>query len=310
MRRVVSGTGRTLVTLGILILLFVAYQLWGTGIYQARAQDDLENQFQEAVERQPTTTTAPPTTLPPEAPTTTTTLAPPVAPPLPARARRSMRIRIPKIGLDQVVVEGIAVDDLRKGPGHYPGTPLPGQIGNAGDRRPPHHLRRAVRPLDELETGDEIFVQTLTGNWRYVLTEDPFVVKPSQTVVLLPRTQRNALTGVEETQTTLTLTTCHPKYSAAERLIVNAQLEDAKPPAPPPPLPVASKAPDLGLSGERQSRTPTVLWGLITLAVGLLWWLWFHRHPRWTTWFIGLIPFAIVLVGFYFFLERVLPNNY
>ena len=310
MRRVVSGTGRLLITLGILILLFVAYQLWGTGIYQARAQDDLENQFQEAVERQPTTTTAPPTTLPPEAPTTTTTLAPLVAPPLPAEGEAVMRIRIPRIGLDQIVVEGTAVDDLRKGPGHYVGTPIAGQIGNTGIAGHRTTYGAPFGELGELETGDEIFVQTLTGDWRYVLTEDPFVVKPSQTVVLLPRTQRNALTGVEETQTTLTLTTCHPKYSAAERLIVNAHLEDAKPPAPPPPLPVASKAPDLGLSGERQSRTPTVLWGLLTLAVGLLWWLWFHRHPRWTTWFTGLIPFAIALTGFYFFLERVLPNNY
>ena len=88
MRRVVSGTGRLLITLGILILLFVAYQLWGTGIYQARAQDDLENQFQEALERQPTTTTTPTTTAPPEAPTTTTTLAPLEAPPPPPRASR------------------------------------------------------------------------------------------------------------------------------------------------------------------------------------------------------------------------------
>ena len=203
-----------------------------------------------------------------------------------------MRIRIPRIGLDQIVVEGTAVDDLRKGPGHYVGTPIAGQIGNTGIAGHRTTYGAPFGELGELETGDEIFVQTLTGDWRYVLTEDPFVVKPSQTVVLLPRTQRNALTGVEETQTTLTLTTCHPKYSAAERLIVNAHLEDAKPPAPPPPLPVASKAPDLGLSGERQSRTPTVLWGLLTLAVGLLWWLWFHRHPRWTTWFTGLIPFA------------------
>ena len=125
-----------------------------------------------------------------------------------------------------------------------------------------------------------------------------------------PRTQRNPVTGVEETQTTLTLTTCNPKYSASQRLIVNAHLEDAKPPAPPPPLPVAESKLDLGLSGERESRTPTVIWGLISLAVGLLWWLWFHRHPRWTTWFTGLIPFAVALTVFYFFLERVLPNNY
>ena len=304
MRRVVSGTGRLLITLGILILLFVAYQLWGTGIYQARAQDDLKHQYEKTLQdfRNEAATT---TTLP--GPTTTTIPQPTNADP----GKVVGIIRIPKIDITQFVIEGTTVDDLRRAPGHYAGTPLPGQIGNAGIAGHRTTYGHPFYDLDQLQTGDEVFFQTLTGErWRYVLSEDPFAVNPSQTEVLLPRTQRNPITGVEETQTTLTLTTCNPRYSASQRLIVNAQLEDAKPPAPPPPLPVAASKPDLGLSGERESRTPTVIWGLITLAVGLLWWLWFHRHPRWTTWFSGLIPFAVALTIFYFFLERVLPNNY
>jgi hypothetical protein len=52
------------------------------------------------------------------------------------------------------------------------------------------------------------------------------------------------------------------------------------------------------------------LWGLIVAGVGSLWWLVFHRYRGWTTWFIGAIPFVVVLFVFYFFLERVLPANY
>ena len=67
---------------------------------------------------------------------------------------------------------------------------------------------------------------------------------------------------------------------------------------------------DTGLSGGSESRTPAYLWGLIAAAVGGLWWLVFHRYPRWTTWFGGAIPFLVVLFFFYTYLERVLPNNY
>jgi hypothetical protein len=67
---------------------------------------------------------------------------------------------------------------------------------------------------------------------------------------------------------------------------------------------------DTGLSGGSESRTPVYVWGAIAAAVGGLWWLVFHRYPRWTTWFGGVIPFLVVLFVFYTYLERVLPNNY
>jgi hypothetical protein len=50
--------------------------------------------------------------------------------------------------------------------------------------------------------------------------------------------------------------------------------------------------------------------GLIFAVVGALWWLGFHRHARWTTWFIGAVPFAVALFFFFYYLERVLPSNY
>jgi len=109
---------------------------------------------------------------------------------------------------------------------------------------------------------------------------------------------------------TLTLTTCNPKYSAAERLIVTAALAPGLVPLPPSPGVTDSPKTISGLSGERSSRAPALLWGIIAAAVGLIWWFLFHRYPRWTTWFIGVVPFLVVLFVFYTYLERMLPSNY
>lgn len=314
MRQVLGAVGRVLVTVGLLLLLFVAYQLWGTGIYTARAQSDLGHQFQQARrEAQSTTTTAPSSTTSPTTPASdnpvvpTTTLAPFAAPP---EGDVVARIGIPKIGIDFYVVEGVNVDDLRKGPGHYPTTQMPGHEGNsaiAGHRTTYEH---PFGDIDQLANGDEIRVTTVQGDFRYKVT-DQKVVDPSQISVLDP-TPDPSRPGHD--LATLTLTTCNPKYSAEQRLIVRAQLQ--LPPgqaAPLPPTEVAKgkKASTIGgLSGQSSSRTPTILWGAIVLAIGLLWWLLFHRHPRWTTWIVGAVPFLVTLFVAYTYLERLLPSNY
>jgi sortase A len=288
-RTTVRSIGRVLITSGLLILLFVAYQLWGTAIWEARAQSDLEDQFERELDRSgPTTTTAP-----------TTTTMPPAAPTVPPAGDPVGIIRIDKIGVDKVVVEGTTIPDLRKGPGHYEGSPLPGQMGNAAIAGHRTTYGAPFGDLDQLARNDRISVETVTGTWDYLLTEDPFVVKPTQVEVL----------DAVPDQATLTLTTCNPKYSASERLVVKAQLTGARQP-----LPAPATRPNLvldtGLSGGNESRAPVYLWGAIAAAVGALWWLVFHRYPRWTTWLAGAIPFLAVLFVFYTFLERVLPNNY
>jgi sortase A len=310
-RTVIGAVGRVLIMVGLLILLFVAYQLWGTGIYEARAQSDLKSQFNRDLARQgsqstttssgPTSTNAPPATT---APTPTT--APAALSPAPADGDPIGVIKIDKIGVDKVVVEGTSVPDLRKGPGHYTGSPLPGQLGNAAIAGHRTTYGAPFGDLDQLARGDKISVRTLTGTWDYVLVDDPFAVKPDQTEVLDPTI--DPATG--QPLATLTLTTCEPKYQATERLVAKAKLSDTNQQQP-----VA--APDrtklvlgTGLSGGDESRAPVFIWGLIAAAVGALWWLLFHRYPRWTTWFAGVIPFLVVLFVFYTYLERVLPNNY
>ena len=104
---------------GVLILAFVGYQLWGTGIVEARTQDRLRSDFLDALELpdpEPAEATAPSPTTPPR--------------PVPTGEAVAL-LRIPKIGVEKAVVEGVGVEALKSGPGHYPTTPLPGQPGNA-----------------------------------------------------------------------------------------------------------------------------------------------------------------------------------
>jgi sortase A len=292
-RTVIGAVGRVLVTVGLLILLFVAYQLWGTGIYEARAQSDLESEFdRDLARREPQSTTS--TTA-----GTTSTTAPVELPATPAGGDPVGVITIDKIGVDKVVVEGTTVPDLRQGPGHYAGSAMPGQLGNAAIAGHRTTYGAPFGDLDQLAPGDTISVRMLTGTWRYQLTRDPFVVSPSQTEVLDP------VPG----EATLTLTTCHPRYSASERLIVQARLAPDQTGLPAPDQRTQLVL-DTGLSGGSESRAPVYLWGLIAAAVGGLWWVLFHRYPRWTTWLAGAIPFLVVLFVFYTYLERVLPNNY
>jgi sortase A len=290
MRRIIGGVGRGLVTIGILILLFVAYQLWGTGLYEARQQDRLQSQFAHqlarARAREIRDATATTTTVP--------MVPPPVGDPVGI-------IQIPKIGLVRAVIQGIGVPDLRKGPGHYPATPLPGQLGNSAIAGHRTTYGAPFNRIDELAVGDPIIVTTLAGEFRYKVFQQ-LVVSPKEVFVLDPTP--NA---------TLTLTTCNPKYSASQRLVVQAVLDPARSPKPqqPAPLPVASRASlDDALSGRGEPKLPTVWFGLLAAAVGALWWLIFHRYHRWTTWFMGAIPFAVVLFVFYYHLERLLPANY
>lgn len=224
------------------------------------------------------------------------------------------RIALPSIDVETLVVEGTSAAALRAGAGHYPNTPLPGQVGNVAIAGHRTTYGAPFENLDQLADGDTITVETLAGTFDYRVTsvarpadeppwEPVFVVNPSQTEVLEDT----------PTQATLTLTTCNPKYSARERLIVKAEFDvRANQPQPqaPPTRADTTVGIDAGLSGDDASRLPTLLWGLVAAAVGALWWLVFHRYRRWTTWIAGAIPFVVALAIFYYFLERLLPANY
>ena len=239
-RWAVGLLGRTLVVVGVLMLGFVGYQLWGTGIGTARAQADLRERLEERfspvspddtvadVTAASTSTTAPsPTSTAPDATETpTTSIDTPATPDPQARPANIpsgpilvgdpvARLQMPSIGTDHVVVAGIGVEELRLGPGHFPDTPLPGQFGNAAIAGHRTTYGQPFHDVDQLVVGDDIVVTTEAGRFTYVVNDIEIVLPSDYEVVAT----------VDRAKATLTLTSCHPKWSAAQRIIVHAALD-------------------------------------------------------------------------------------
>jgi len=171
-----------------------------------------------------TTTTIPPTTTTTTAPPkTTTTTAPlprqmtqPIAPPSDQRGAEDNpqlgRIVIPKVGLDSELHDGIRLTTLDRGPGHWPGSAMPGQIGNVvvAGHRTSHGAE--FRHLDALEPGDDVVFTTADGTFTYRVTGTQIVTPDSLWIVDPSDTP------------TATLFACHPLGSTAERIVVTLAL--------------------------------------------------------------------------------------
>ncbi|HVF31781.1 MAG TPA: class E sortase [Acidimicrobiales bacterium] len=333
-RRFIAGIGRTCIAAGVLILLFVAYQLWGTGLAEARSQDRLRSDFLDALEAPATTTTSttPPSTVPGE--TTTSAAAPSLRTPT---GEAVAILRIPRIGVEKAVVEGVSVNALKEGPGHYPTTPLPGQPGNAAIAGHRTTYGAPFYRADELVAGDVIQVTTRQGEFTYEVREKK-IVRPTQNEVLDPSEDN-----------LLTLTTCHPRFSAAQRLIIVAELTDDPAPAPPTTVPVETAEPppagedgivdeivgeeldpqvppddepgrqpssarettldDPSVSGDPAAKGPALLWGGLAALVWLVTWLLSKRWGRVTAYAMGTPVFLVVLFVFFENFARLLPAN-
>ena len=228
-RRALSLLGELLVTAGVIVLLFGAYELWGTGIYTAGQQQSLLNSLEQSWADARTPATAIPGQSPGgPSPSPGTTNAPPTKAPVfdikqvPIGSGLAI-LRIPHFGADyqKVIVQGVGVEDLKRGPGHYPGSAFPGQIGNfvvSGHRTT---YGAPFNRIDELAPGDPIVVQTQAEWFVYRVTSTE-VVEPTATDVINPVPHHGNETP---TKALLTLTTCNPKYSASQRLIVYAALD-------------------------------------------------------------------------------------
>ena len=286
--KVLGAIGRSCITAGVLLLLFVVYQLWGTGIRTAQAQNRLDDDWEQALDAADA-----PIGEAPEVEDITT--VPPIEP-APA-GEVTAHIRIPDIGVDWKVVEGVGVPELKKGPGHYPETPLPGQEGNAAIAGHRTTYGAPFNRLDELEPGDEIFVQTIQGQFRY-LVQEQLIVKPTQVEVL-----------EDKGDDRLTLTACHPKYSARERIVIVAQLGPNQQALPAIPTEGAPKAID-DFEGARGSSWPAILLGLLCAGIWFFAWLLGRAWKRWPAYAVGLPFFLIALFYFFEDFSRLLPANY
>jgi sortase A len=138
------------------------------------------------------------------------------------------RLRVPRIGLNALVVQGTSPSALRAGAGHYVGSPLPGESGNVAIAGHRTTYGRPFNRLDELKPGDEAVLDTPIATYVYKVVApfdghpNPWVVRPSD-VSVLDRTAGHELT----------FTTCNPKGSAAQRLVLRLELTATRPPGSP-----------------------------------------------------------------------------
>ncbi|WP_344245695.1 class E sortase [Actinocorallia libanotica] len=218
MRTVVRLLAELLITAGLVIALFVAHLTWGTDDYARRAQAGLNDEL-DALWRKQTTVSA---AVRPGGPR----MVPQTAA-RPERGRAFAVIRIPRFGSAwrYATVEGVSTADLAKGPGHYPGTAMPGQVGNTVFSGHRTTYGGPFNRVGELVAGDQILVDTATATHVYRVTGHK-VVLPTDVSVVAPVPGKP---GARPEKARLTLTTCHPKFSAAYRLIVFAELARSEP---------------------------------------------------------------------------------
>ena len=219
--RVLRTVGKFLISVGVGVLLFIAWTLWGTGLSTDRAQASLEEDFdrQEPVDARDLSLEGDRSVKVDDS-----------FKPGPGDA--VFRMVNPEIDVREMVVEGVDTESLRKGPGHYPDCrrgfekPLctsqeeiwPGEVGRviiSGHRTT---YGAPFYDIDRLREGDEIRLQTKWGDFTYEVTGSEIV----------PPNAQDIATPVSD-KPELVLTTCNPRFSAAERLIVSAELTEKLP---------------------------------------------------------------------------------
>ena len=305
LRRVADILGRVLIGLGVLLLLFTAYQIWGTSVQEAHTQSGLRTQLQHETDNNAIRNALAQESALDKLPT-----GPPVAAPHsppPAEGNPVGDIRIPVIGLNQVIVEGTNTPDLRKGPGHYTGTPLPGQAGNAAVAGHRTTYGHPFYNLDSVKVGDPIVVTTLQGVFVYDTTKS-FVVSPSDTSVV-----------ADVLGNQLTLTTCNPRFSATTRLIVQATLahsqlfQNSGLPATKPKTKTHDDPVSQSLAGDSDvGLTSTILWGLLTAVVvtGIFFAAYRFRRQRWLIYGVGALGTLVLLWFFFGAISPLLPASF
>jgi sortase A len=301
--RVLGAIGRVMITAGVLILLFVVYQLWGTGLHTREAQNEARDEFDQSLqdagvdELPAVSNDTGPVRRPGRQP----------IPHAPDHGQQVALIQIPAIGIDDgyIVHEGVDLDTLQEGPGHYEGTPLPGEQGNAAIAGHRTTYLAPFNRIDELGEGDRIVVTYPNGSrfvYQYLNT---VIVTPDQTEVLEYKFDNR-----------LTLTACNPKYSAAQRIVVSARLlghHARRAERDPEQDQVRAQDVDLSdesLDGVDQPRTPAVVGGLAAASVWLAAWAVGRAWRRWPAYLVGLPIFLVMLYGFFENFVYLLPASY
>ena len=207
------GLGELLITLGLVLLLFVAWQLYWTDFTAGRAQASTDTTLQGSWKAHPNSA---PGALQVDGKVKGVPMGDAFA-----------LVRIPRFGKNYVkpVYQGTALSILDQGIGHYPGTAWPGQIGNfavAG------HRVTYGKPFNEIATirpGDAIVVET-SNTWYVYRAVRHVIVTPNHIEVVAPVPQHP---GQRPTEAWMTMTACHPEFSARQRYVEFSKLEQVLP---------------------------------------------------------------------------------
>jgi sortase A len=232
-------------------------------------------------------------------------------------------IEIPSINISKIIVEGITPKDLRRGPGHFPKTPLPGELGNSAIAGHRTSYDAPFGNLNTISLDDSIIITTPQGKFEYIVKEVS-IIAPDETSVL-KNTPRVA---------TLTLVTCHPRFSTSQRLVVRAELSSTSPPAvatstttptttpqvvdavTPEVLPEADIDDLGGWFSDSGAIFPTLMCGALLIAMAMFRKLLHNRISRrmtsriaasFTSYAILCVPFFVTLYYFYRYFNLLLP---
>ena len=228
-RRVI---GELLITAAVVILLFQGWKIWLNDIIYGASQTNAAVELAETWEL-PSEGAGPvknPSTDPGE----------PVVTKTPEDADPFATIMIPSLGSNyrKIVAEGVGhnvLNNAQLGIGHYPSTQLPGEKGNIVLASHRTAYGGAFHNVHELEVGDSVYLETKDGWYKYVYRDTTYVLA-TQTEVLAPVPQAP---GTEPTDSILTITTCNPFLSTAERIIVYTVFDSWYPRADGPPEEIA-----------------------------------------------------------------------
>jgi len=234
---VIGVIGELLITAGVFVFLFLGWQLWLNDIIVGNEQNTEAQEFSRELRGDaPAPTVAP---KPSDAPTEPEDFGEPVVAAKPDSRAKFANLYIPRFGADYVrtIAEDAYSDSvLQTGIGHYDESQMPGEIGNFAVAAHRTTWGAPFNRIADLRVGDRIYVETADGWYTYVYRSSEYV-RPRGIEVLEPVPQ---LPDAVPTQRLITLTSCNPMLSAAERIIAYGVYESWRPTSAGPPAEIAA----------------------------------------------------------------------
>lgn len=237
---VIGVLGEVLITVGVLVLLFLGWQVWWNSLILSNAQASAAS-TQSRLWLEQSRATPDATPAPGAAEDGTKDGTPPVMKPV-ADYQPFAVIYAPRLGADwrRVIRETVSVPEVlnseTSGVGHYTGTQMPGQVGNFAIAGHVNGYGNAFIDVHRMHLGDKIYIETKDGWYTYSFRDFEYV-QPDAVAVLLPVPREPNLTPTDRI---MTLTTCNPPWHSGERLVAYSTFDSWQPLSAGPPAAIAA----------------------------------------------------------------------